>query len=102
MSMQPKFVRSDAEDRRSDLDERELLWRIIDGSTPADMSLETLFDRLERDRSRTRAPAVEEPEVPPSHSAEDLTQGGNLARINLDGRIYTLRITRQRKLILTK
>jgi hemin uptake protein HemP len=40
--------------------------------------------------------------VPPEHDALDLTQGGPLARIALNGQIYTLRITRQGKLILTK
>ena len=40
--------------------------------------------------------------APPIHSAEVLTQGGNLALIALDGQTYTLRITRQGKLILTK
>lgn len=38
----------------------------------------------------------------PLHLAEALTQGGNLAHIALDGQTYTLRITRQGKLILTK
>ena len=38
----------------------------------------------------------------PVHSAEALTGGGNLAQIHLQGQIYTLRITRQGKLILTK
>ncbi|MDF1855287.1 hemin uptake protein HemP [Pseudooceanicola sp.] len=38
----------------------------------------------------------------PSHSARDLTNGGELARIVLDGQSYTLRITRAGKLILTK
>ncbi|MBZ4022285.1 hypothetical protein CKO11_07420 [Rhodobacter sp. TJ_12] len=38
----------------------------------------------------------------PAHDARDLTGGGNLAQIGLDGQIYTLRITRQGKLILTK
>jgi hemin uptake protein HemP len=38
----------------------------------------------------------------PVHSAEDLTAGGNLAQIRLSGAVYTLRITRQDKLILTK
>jgi hemin uptake protein HemP len=31
-----------------------------------------------------------------------LTEGGSLARIVLDEQVYTLRITRQGKLILTK
>jgi hemin uptake protein HemP len=39
---------------------------------------------------------------PPLHDARLLTEGGTLARIRLDGQTYTLRITRQGKLILTK
>ncbi len=38
----------------------------------------------------------------PLHDARWLTDGGSQARIHLDGQIYTLRITRQGKLILTK
>ncbi|MBO9397893.1 hemin uptake protein HemP [Shimia sp. R9_2] len=38
----------------------------------------------------------------PIHDAESLTDGGNLARIRLNEAEYTLRITRQGKLILTK
>lgn len=38
----------------------------------------------------------------PSHKAEDLTKGGNLAHIELGDQLYTLRITRAGKLILTK
>jgi hemin uptake protein HemP len=40
--------------------------------------------------------------APPEHDARDLTSGGTLARIVLDGAVYTLRITRSGKLILTK
>lgn len=40
--------------------------------------------------------------VMPAHQAEDLTKGGNLAHIQLGEQIYTLRITRSGKLILTK
>ncbi|NDW45071.1 hemin uptake protein HemP [Ruegeria sp. PrR005] len=40
--------------------------------------------------------------VLPSYSAEDLTKGGNLAHIRLGDQLYTLRITRAGKLILTK
>lgn len=39
---------------------------------------------------------------PPLYDARLLTDSTGLARIELDGQIYTLRITRQRKLILTK
>lgn len=38
----------------------------------------------------------------PLHDATALTEGGHLAQISLDGQIYTLRITRAGKLILTK
>jgi hemin uptake protein HemP len=38
----------------------------------------------------------------PAHDARALTEGGCQARILLDGQVYTLRITRQGKLILTK
>jgi hemin uptake protein HemP len=38
----------------------------------------------------------------PLHDARALTEGGSLARIVLDGQIYSLRITRAGKLILTK
>ena len=38
----------------------------------------------------------------PIYEVRDLTEGGDLARIVLDGQVYTLRITRAGKLILTK
>jgi hemin uptake protein HemP len=38
----------------------------------------------------------------PVHEAQHLTGGGTTARIVLDGQVYTLRITRAGKLILTK
>ena len=41
-------------------------------------------------------------EAPPVHDALTLTDGGRLAHIQLDGKLYTLRITRANKLILTK
>ena len=37
----------------------------------------------------------------PLHDANQLTQGGREARILLNGMVYSLRITRQGKLILT-
>ncbi|TKD14462.1 hemin uptake protein HemP [Rhodobacter capsulatus] len=40
--------------------------------------------------------------APPLHDARALTEGGSLVRIVLDGVTYTLRITRNGKLILTK
>ena len=41
-------------------------------------------------------------ETLPIYEAKDLTQGGDLARIKLEDQLYTLRITRAGKLILTK
>lgn len=38
----------------------------------------------------------------PVYDARDLTEGGPLAQITLDGQLYFLRITRAGKLILTK
>lgn len=38
----------------------------------------------------------------PNHDARSLTEGGSQAIIRLDDKIYTLRITRAGKLILTK
>lgn len=38
----------------------------------------------------------------PAYDARDLTDGGDQARIVLDDQVYTLRITRAGKLILTK
>ena len=43
-----------------------------------------------------------QPATPPEHDALDLTRGGPEARIRLHGMVYTLRVTRQSKLILTK
>lgn len=42
-----------------------------------------------------------EPKVP-AYDARSLTQEDGLARIVLDGKVYSLRITRANKLILTK
>lgn len=38
----------------------------------------------------------------PTYAAQDLTAGGDVALIALDQQVYTLRITRAGKLILTK
>jgi hemin uptake protein HemP len=42
------------------------------------------------------------PPALPQHDATQLTKGGSLALITLNGQVYALRITRQGKLILTK
>jgi hemin uptake protein HemP len=47
------------------------------------------------------APTASRPDAP-VHDAEDLTQGGREALIRFRGQVYTLRITRQGKLLLTK
>ncbi len=47
----------------------------------------------------TIAPA---PNALPTYNAEDMTKGGDQAQIVLGNQIYTLRITRAGKLILTK
>ncbi|MEM6618233.1 MAG: hemin uptake protein HemP [Pseudomonadota bacterium] len=39
---------------------------------------------------------------PPRYRARDLSRGGDLVTIEHDGQVYTLRITRSNKLILTK
>ena len=50
--------------------------------------------------------AVEKTKIPeddsPTYNAVELTKNGNVARIILENQIYTLRITRSGKLILTK
>ncbi|NRB19096.1 hemin uptake protein HemP [Parasedimentitalea psychrophila] len=46
--------------------------------------------------------AIPTAEVFPTYHAEELTRGGIQARILLNGQIYSLRITRAGKLILTK
>ena len=50
--------------------------------------------------------AVEKTKIPEDESttynAVELTKNGNVARIILENQIYTLRITRSGKLILTK
>lgn len=60
-----------------------------------------------RDPAAPDTPAAPQPPargtVPtPQHDARALTFGAREARIVLDGKVYTLRITRQDKLILTK
>ncbi len=46
--------------------------------------------------------AIQPDNRPPTYDATDLMKGGHLARIKLEDRLYTLRITRAGKLILTK
>ena len=50
--------------------------------------------------------AIEKTEIPeddsPTYNAVELTKNGNVARIVLENQIYTLRITRSGRLILTK
>lgn len=51
---------------------------------------------------KDETPTSGEMQPVPLHRAEALTLQGNTAQILLDGQVYTLRITRARKLILTK
>jgi hemin uptake protein HemP len=53
-------------------------------------------------RGPLRPPDRSDPPPSPRHDARALTAGGRAAEIALDGRTYTLRITRAGKLILTR
>lgn len=60
-------------------------------------------EHFRRAMVRGDSPArILETEERPRHDARALTGGGREAHILLDGMTYTLRITRQGKLILTK
>lgn len=48
------------------------------------------------------APGAAATPAPPCHDARDLTAGGSVAHIALNGQVYALRITKASKLILTK
>jgi hemin uptake protein HemP len=52
--------------------------------------------------TKVALPPQKAPAPLPRHLASDLTAGGSLAEIDLEGQIYTLRITKAGKLILTK
>lgn len=56
---------------------------------------------VERTETTRTNGATPRPELP-RHQAAELTGGGDVAQIELDGQIYFLRITRLGKLILTK
>lgn len=56
----------------------------------------------DRTLKTTEGPTTVVPRSIPWYRAQSLTQGGNLAHVDLDGQVYTLRITRAGKLILTK
>lgn len=62
------------------------------------------FQLIHRPVTDTSAapPLPPEAAAPPVHDALALTKGGTLAHLVLDGQVYSLRITRQGKLILTK
>ncbi len=51
--------------------------------------------------NQSGASEIELPTLP-THRAEDLTEGGTQALIVLNDQVYSLRITRAGKLILTK
>lgn len=50
--------------------------------------------------SATKAAAV--PAWPPAYDVRNILAGAGQARLMLDGKVYTLRLTRAGKLILTK
>ncbi len=77
-------------------DRLEIFQAAVDHGAPADTPLEAMLDRLENPKMEATKQDF------PIFDARDLTVGGNIAQIKLDGQIYTLRITRQQKLILTK
>lgn len=70
--------------------------------------LDWLLDRADLEKGATTMNQQAGPqtaqatEIFPTYHAEDLTRGGIQARILLNGQIYSLRITRAGKLILTK
>lgn len=84
----------------------ELMQAAIEGDSLSNTPLEPMLDRLgSKDMGAHQiieADMQSEPESIPSFDARELTVGGNLATIRLDNQTYTLRITRQKKLILTK
>lgn len=84
----------------------ELMQAAIESDSLSNTPLEPMLDRLEsKDMGVHQAIETDtqsEPESIPTFDARELTVGGNLATIRLDNQTYTLRITRQKKLILTK
>lgn len=81
-------------DMRRDLGDQERL--MVESG--CEWMLEGLIDMS--DEPQDVMPKTAEPR--PLYDAVDLTKGGNQANIVLDEKIYTLRITRAGKLILTK
>lgn len=65
---------------------------------------DTIEPSLQQDPGSVRMTKSERSAQPatPRYSARDLTAGGPVAEIELDGHVYTLRVTRSQKLILTK
>lgn len=55
-----------------------------------------------RDRAAIVHPEPAATEAPPMVSSAALLQGGRRLRIAHEGEVYTLHLTRQRKLLLTK
>lgn len=77
-------------------DRLEVLQAAVDPGALLDTPLESILDRLESPKMEAASQDY------PTFDARDLTVGGTIAQIKLDGQMYTLRITRQQKLILTK
>lgn len=94
--------------RATQSERTEILDAVI-GCEMTGLGLETVLDHLdapERHREHT-AMMIKQTTNPPVESfpvykATDLTEGRDQARIQLGDQLYTLRITRAGKLILTK
>jgi len=76
---------------------------------PVGLALEQVLDRLDAPQRQrdVHAMMIKQNTTPPVESypvykATDLTEGRDQARIQLGDQLYTLRITRAGKLILTK
>ena len=93
-------------------DQNSQLYRIAANKGPPPLSPPPQQDRaakMTKDKDPMtpalhRAATAQPPsfDEPPLHDARDLTGDRGAARIVLDGAVYTLRITRAGKLILTK
>lgn len=67
--------------------------------------IDRMYDTADHRSGKRTLTTTTKPEMndtAPTHDARTLTNGADQARIVLDGQVYTLRITRAGKLILTK
>ena len=83
-------------------DRFEILKGIFEDGLAQDNSYETLLSGFVETDAQDDEEAANQKSDTPVFDARALTGTGQLAYILLDGQTYTLRITRQQKLILTK